>query len=654
MVKAKTDIFLIRKPLFLLIFYMSIGYSSLFAQNSPLDSLKNLLKNHPQEDSIQVEIMTELAFRFYQTALDSTLFFATQANRIAQKIGYKRGEGRSLGRIALGYSVKGDYISALDNYIKARDIAKQTNDKQGTSASLNNIGYIYRVLGRYEEALEYTLQSLALSKEMNWQRGVVIGNGNVAWLLERMGKYEDGFKYAQKAVELSNATNDGYLITTSVNVLGKIYQAKQDYANAFKYYQIGLDNAKKANLKQQVAFNSLGIGEIYTIQKKTEQAIVFLQQAIDFAYQSQSPDIVRDASLTLMKVYRNSNDHQRAFVYYDIYSNIRDSLFNIEKQNEVRRLEFEHKTQEQEQKINDLGLTKQKQAKEIENQKIIFYNLIIILLLVGLLALSLFGNRIKDKKKNKELMRQNLEIEKQKEALAKQTDALQESNLSKDKIFSIVAHDLRSPLSSLKNTITLFERNMFSEEEVRETLPKLKKHLNNTFELTDELLYWAKNQMNVVSFEPEKIDLPSVFEEQLNRFEEAIATKKVRMDIDIPTHLPYIKADIDMLKTILRNLITNAIKFCRADDQITLSATENDEFVTMIVADTGIGIPQENIGKLFVNQSFSTRGTAGERGTGLGLSLCKDFVERNGGKIWFESTQGKGTTFYFTMPKHKV
>ena len=649
---TKRNMFLIKKTLlFSLILYVSMAYCPLFAQNAPIDSLKNLLKTHPKEDSMRVELLTELAFRFYQTSVDSTLFLAKQANALAKKIGYKRGEGRSLGRIALGYSTKGDYIEALDNYIQARKIAEQINDKQGVSSALNNIGYVYRILGRYDDALEFTKASVEMSKEINWQRGVIIGYGNIAWLLERKGKYEEGLAYAHKAVKLAELTNDNYLFSTSMHVSGKIYQAKQNYDSALYYYQAALEKSQQANLKQQIAFNSLGIGEVYTDQNKTEEATAFLQQAIDFAHQSQSPDIVRDASLTLMKVYRTSNNPQRAFVYYDIYSKFRDSLFSIEKENEVRRLEFVYGTKDKEQRINDLGIEKDNKDKEIEFQKIISYNLVIILLLVGLLALSLLRNRLKEQKKNKELIHKNLEIEKQKEALAIQANKLQESNLFKDKIFSIVAHDLRSPLSSLKNSLMLFEKNMFSEKEFREILPTLKRNLNNTFELTDELLYWAKNQMNVVSFKPEKIDLLPIFEEQISRFEEAMQAKKIRIKIEIPPNLPPTNADIDMLKTILRNLITNAIKFCRTNDKITLSAEEEGKFLKIIIADTGIGIAPENIGKLFTNQSFTTRGTAGERGTGLGLSLCKDFVERNGGKIWFESTLGQGTTFYFTMPQ---
>jgi two-component system, sensor histidine kinase and response regulator len=652
MPEGKKYTYLLKILLLVCIFHLSVVNHYILAQSTLIDSLKNLLKNHPQEDTIRVEVLTELAFRFYQTSVDSTLFFAKEAHQLAEKINYKKGKGRSLGRIALGYSTKGDYISALENYLKALELAEQTNDMQGIAAALNNIGYTYRVLARYEEALSYSYRSLEISKKLNWERGIIIGHGNIAWLLEKIKNNQKALQYAKQAVMLSQRTNDAYVKATSQHVLGKVYEAIQEYDSALKFYQVGLNYAQREALKQQIAFNSLGIGEIYTAQGKTKQAIDFLFQAMDFGSQSQSPDIVRDASLSLMKAYRDSNNPQRAFVYYDIYSHIRDSLFNIEKINEVRRLEFEYKTKAQQKEIDSLGAEREKQKEQIENQKVVFYNLIIIVLLLGLLALSIFRNRLKEKQKNIELMHQNLKIEKQKEALAVQTEALNESNASKDKIFSIVAHDLRSPLSSLKNTITLFEREMLTEEEFREILPKLKKTLNNTFELTDELLYWAKNQMNVIEFMPVRVKLQPIFEEQISSAEELAMVKKIKMSISLASDIADVKADKDMLKSILRNLISNAIKFCRNDDKITLSATEAHEFITISVEDTGVGITKENMTKLFTNHNFTTRGTAGERGTGLGLNLCKDFVEKNGGKIWVKSEEGKGSVFYFSLPRY--
>lgn len=238
------------------------------------------------------------------------------------------------------------------------------------------------------------------------------------------------------------------------------------------------------------------------------------------------------------------------------------------------------------------------------------------------------------------------------EKIEQRTAELRASNITKDKLFSIISHDLRSPMAALKSTIEILDPQILNSVE----LEMIKRELSKQFEATDDtlqnLLLWAKSQMGGVSIQKEEIQLKKIIDQKIVLFALIAENKQIRLINNIEEQIQ-VYADINHLRLILRNLIANAFKFTLINGTITISATqESEDFITIAVKDTGVGMTVEQIGKLFItNTHFSTRGTDDEHGTGLGLLLCKDFVEKNGGKIWVESEINKGSTFYFTLPK---
>ncbi len=242
------------------------------------------------------------------------------------------------------------------------------------------------------------------------------------------------------------------------------------------------------------------------------------------------------------------------------------------------------------------------------------------------------------------LNEKNQEINQQKQELEKM-------NKTKDKFFSIVAHDLKSPMHSLKgfvNVLANYAQEM-NPEEIKKIALELQYSVSYTLELTDNLLTWARLQMENLAYNPATIDLAKVAVEQIMFAQPAAQAKANQLESNIPASLKVL-ADIDHLHFILRNLLNNAIKFTQ-NGKIILSAEVNGDKVQVSVKDTGIGINPDFIPHIFdVGYKSSTKGTAGEKGTGLGLPLCKEFVEKNGGEIWVESKPNEGSTFFFTLP----
>lgn len=229
---------------------------------------------------------------------------------------------------------------------------------------------------------------------------------------------------------------------------------------------------------------------------------------------------------------------------------------------------------------------------------------------------------------------------------------LKEQVLSKDKFMSILAHDLKSPFNGILGFSDLLLDNLhnYSIKEIEEQLKLINASSYKTFQLLEDLLLWSQSQSGKLSFQPEIIEVKGFFSEIISQKQMLADAKKIRLNCDIPENISLV-ADPNMLKTILRNLISNAIKYTHEKGEITIHIEKESDKAMIVISDNGIGIDKENLGKLWdLSFQYSTTGTAGEKGTGFGLLLCKDFVEKQGGKIWVESEFGKGCDFKFTLP----
>ncbi|MCX7909918.1 MAG: HAMP domain-containing histidine kinase [Ignavibacteria bacterium] len=257
-----------------------------------------------------------------------------------------------------------------------------------------------------------------------------------------------------------------------------------------------------------------------------------------------------------------------------------------------------------------------------------------------------FNNMVNNLEQN------NYLILKKNEELEKMNNELKTINTTKDRLFSIIAHDLKNPVSNFKTMIEYLNKNYqtFSEEEKKEFLEELQHSAVSVYDLLENLLQWSFTQLKRTTFNPQEFDINYVVETVLNHLHSQAKAKNIALINKVPNNC-VVFADVFMITTVLRNLASNAIKFTNNGGKITIDLQKNESHCIISVQDTGIGIPKENINKLFnLDYKISTKGTNNESGTGLGLLLCKDFVEKNGGKIWVESEVNKGTTFYFSLP----
>lgn len=266
------------------------------------------------------------------------------------------------------------------------------------------------------------------------------------------------------------------------------------------------------------------------------------------------------------------------------------------------------------------------------------------------------------KEAEEKVRRYSEELQKSKEALEKNAlelaalnKNLQEVNAGKDKLFSIVAHDLRSPFSALLGFTEYLSQNIdeLTQEEIKDFASRVHTSLKKIFRLVDNLLQWSTLQSGTLRFAPVKFCLNLLIKEILDIYQINAARKRINLNFEF-NHDFDVYADKNMTDTVIRNLLSNAVKFTYPDGRITISLKDDTDHVIVAINDTGTGISREDLPKLFkIEESISTTGTDKEKGTGLGLILVKDFVERNGGSIWVESEPGEGSTFCFTLMKNR-
>jgi signal transduction histidine kinase len=236
--------------------------------------------------------------------------------------------------------------------------------------------------------------------------------------------------------------------------------------------------------------------------------------------------------------------------------------------------------------------------------------------------------------------------------LRKSEQKQKELNVTKDKLFSIIGHDLRGPIGGFKSLLQLLISgyDLSNTESLVKMLKVTHKSAISTHELLENLLEWAKSQRNEIVFSPDKLLLFAVVSQTSDLFKDICSAKEISIINNVSPNT-YVLADKNMLMTVLRNLISNALKFSPNGKQIIITATENETEVVVTVKDEGVGIRAEDITKLFDDsEQFTTYGTNGEKGSGLGLMLCKEFVVRNGGTLSVQSEIGNGSSFIFTLP----
>jgi signal transduction histidine kinase len=312
-------------------------------------------------------------------------------------------------------------------------------------------------------------------------------------------------------------------------------------------------------------------------------------------------------------------------------------------QQKLLRDQIRFETETKDSQIAALTRMEENQKSEIRKQEFIRNILVVVVALTAILLFTVYRSGQRRKQINTLLLQHQEEME-------KRSSELEQLNQVKDKFFSIISHDLRSPINALAGLMDLLDKGAIEPHELPVAIKELRTRFNHTRSLMNNLLDWTVLQMDKMSLQAGSVELKNIVNENIELLG-SIQNKKIKMVNTVPGNaIGY--ADSNTINLVIRNLLTNAIKFTNDGGEITIAAEAKGNEWVVSVRDNGIGMSDEIQKKLFDKiNPYSTRGTANEKGTGLGLILCKEFVEKNGGRIWVESKENSGSTFWFTLPK---
>lgn len=677
---------------------ISVGFS----QTEDIDKLALELA-FQEQDSLKVETSLKLIKALYDANdYERALEYILKSEKLSNNINFLKGIAEIAYYKSLIYAQKNDYINAISGYNKSKALFNTLKDTLSVAKVNNSIGLIEIKRGNYNKGLQFSLAAIKELEKRNLVKDLNLAYSNLANAYYNINLYEKAIEFYLKALDVQLKLNDSKGINESHSKLAELYSNKKEHRKAIEYYEKLLENTETNNdsIKGQIypklggeylKFNDYNKATRYLIdgyninvRTKNQSGLLLslnnlgdlnLKQGRLQTAENQLLDagvIAKklDNKKELLRHYKllksldsTRRRFDRAFIwqreYYEL-NNILKKKVEIASPN-ITETQASVKAIDSEMDNISLNTTKAKNNlssdekvqidKKLDKYKLLLYALLAALIVVSALLVLVYLKRNSNIKYMQELEEKNIKIELQNEAYSEQTKHLENVNNVKDKLFSIVSHDLKDSLSSINGFIDLLKDGSLSREEFDNLIPELSENANNASLLLFNLLNWSKSQMQSLEPKPSLFDIQEVFESKVKLIEQRMENKGINLVDHSLRDFAY--ADRSMFEIVIQNLLANALKFCKSGDTITVSNHISNGSCIVSVADTGIGISEANQKKLFKSSSFTTMGTDNEKGTGLGLSICKELVELNNGKIWVESTQGIGSTFYVQLPKSR-
>jgi signal transduction histidine kinase/tetratricopeptide (TPR) repeat protein len=550
------------------------------------------------------------------------------------------------------YSINGDKVNALKFNIEALKIAEKKQLKEKIAISNRNIAFILKSQKNYKEAISYLEKSLEIWIELKNNLNVTKTTINIAGNLALLGKFDKSLEYLFQGEKYATEIKDTSLLSHIMISIANIYSFKKEIVKSEEYYLkcVKLKQALKDNKGLATIYNNMSV--FYLKNSNLKKGEKYARLALEKAKESNLQNIEMSNYKSLSFLYSKQKKFEDAYTFQNKYIQLKDSLFNVKKSEQLADIRTKYEAEKKEQQIQILESENQLNLAEIRQKKLernFLAGGIVLFLLLFILILRAY--RVK-KNNNILLNDKNNLIEQQKADLSNHNLELNKVNSTKDRLFSIIAHDLRSPMSSMEGLPGIIRKLLSTGK--TEKLNAVARHIDQTVNrlnlLLDNLLNWSLSQINGLHVNKEEVFLKNAVQYSVDVQKSALNAKKISLKIDINDEIK-VYSDQNMLRTVIRNLINNAIKFTPKGGEIFISASSDGKLVHISVKDSGIGISSEKLDAIFeISGTKISAGTDGEKGTGLGLNLCRDFIALNNGDIRISSKKGKGTEVYFSLP----
>lgn len=525
--------------------------------------------------------------------------------------------------IADYYFESSNYLLATENILKSYKIFKEQNDSTGIAYNLTDLSELYVKQNKLETALDTLKSALKIRESTKKFKKAVLTKRRIISIYLLKNEIDSAEMIANEIFS-EDAIKNPVARANYYDVLSEIYYNRKAFNDALEFRLKSIESNQKLNIKKDEAIGLYKLGEIYLSVNNFLNAEKAILQSQKIAKSIGQKEIELKNYFLLSKVYNANKDFENAYFFLKKYNQLNDSINTKISENSILNLEqaYSQKKNESEKKML--------QEKVKYDERINYYLKLFLgslSLLFIYLAYEILSKRIANGR-------------------------LKASNYAKDRFFSILSHDIKSPVSNIKTIADLLNTNSekIADSQRNSLVENLKYSVENLIILIDRLIEWSKATTGRTQYSPVNFNINKEIENVLSLNKDSAYAKNQNLIYkEIEEHLVY--ADKEMVNTVLRNLLTNAIKFTPKNGFIQFSLTKKSNSILVLIEDTGIGMTKETIDEIINNSNINSRiGTSKEKGTGIGLLLCKELIKINKGKFWIESKLNKGSKFYFSLP----
>ena len=667
--------------------------SSLFAfsqQNSKIDSLERALSE--TEGTERSQMLMRLSTLYAPISPEKSLEYDLENAALQKDLGSVKNLSGTLNNIGVTYYMMGDYGKSLDYFGQSLQLREQLNDTINIVKTLNNLGVISQITGDFQKALEYLNRSLIFKLDLNDTLSIAKTLNNIGVIYKDVKEFEDAKKFLSQALDSYLAVDDRSGIAAAYNNLGQVFEAQEEADSAMFYLLKSLEIKREIDDERGIANTLNNLAILYHTQGDDQQAEELFMEAVEIrrrigdafglasslnylgnlylqqgkyqessAFFFESNGIAQEENLSgiqqrnyagLSQLYEKTGEPLKALEFYKKYSDAKDAVFNHDLNMQIADLNVQYETEKSKRELELYRQENEIQELKIANsqkERIQFIAGIISLFFASVLVFVYLQYR-NNKRLNAQLQTYNRELEIR---VKERTHELEDANATKDRFFSIIAHDLKSPFNGLLGFAGLLssEYDELTDFEKRDFATMIDESATGIYKLLENLLEWASSQTGAIQLSREKLDISRMIGEIIRTNKTLGEKKNISSEVVINSSRQAF-ADEDTVKTILRNLYSNALKFTSKGGRIKFLIDDIEpDMIRISIEDNGVGIRKEDMKNLFnLQHKHRTHGTEKEPGTGLGLILCKEFAEINGGKLTVKSEPGKGSTFSLTLP----
>lgn len=650
-----------------------------------VDSLKKILPSLKGEERLNTLISLSQQNIFADSKQSKN--YAEEALTLARQLGSEDKIAQSYYFLGFSKYRSGNHTQALNDLYKSTAGYNNLKDYNSMAMAKNLIAIIYYYIGRYEIAVKIYSQNLVYYKSKNMLKDYSKMLTNLATVFIKKGDYDKALEnlLAAETAFKQYAPDDNYLMGNLKCNIGEAYFGKKEYELALKNYFESVEYLNKINLTDGVANTQMDIGITYLEMKKYTHALEYFNYALKNYTGIKYTKGIMDAKENIVNyyktikqygnaleeirgleamsaaaedtimlakcynhyadIYETENNYSASSKYFRKYLTLKN---NIEKETgRQNMIGFQVFADAEEKEMENLTLRQENeiQKEKIERNRILYYAVIGGLILLSAFLFILY-------KEEKTARKYAVMLEKKNEEINIQNIKLEEVIQAKDKFFSILAHNLKNPFWAILGLNSILEESYdeLPDDEKKNIITHMGSSFKNVYKLFEDLLSWAKTQQSAIKPNKEILDAAVLVNNSIKPYEARANEKNVNISVNAESGIS-ISADKFMLETIVGNFVDNAIKFSKVSSDVMVSVTRGEKNVSISIEDNGIGMPADKVEKLFkIDEVVTSEGTMREKGTGLGLIICKEFVKLNGGEIIVESVEGKGTKFTINLP----